>query len=259
MAKNEKFALITGASTGIGCEYAKQLAAEGYGLVLVARSKDKLSSLSDDLTNKFGIESHVFVQDLAAKDAAQNIFAYTTKHNIGIDLLINNAGFGDVGKFLEHDIKEHLDMLNAMLMVIVELCHMYMPRMLELNSGGIINVSSVVGLMGTSLKMKVTRALYRPIKCFVIAFTEQLKVAYSDTNIKLQCLCPGLTISDFHKRVGQEDLYDKIPSFLWLSSAKVASISLKELAKGKKLVLVTGFVNKVGILLHRIASIFFWK
>ena len=259
MAKNEKFALITGASTGIGYEYAQQLAAEGYGLVLVARSKDKLNSLSDDLIRKFGIESHIVVQDLVEQDAAANIFAYTTKHNINIDLLINNAGFGDVGKFLEHDIKEHIDMLNAMLMVIVELCHIYMPRMLENNKGGIINVSSVVGLMGTSLKMKVTRALYRPIKCFVIAFTEQLKVAYSDTNIKFQCLCPGLTVSDFHKRVGQEDLYDKIPSFFWLTSDKVVSISLRELARDKKLVLVTGFINKVGILFHRIVSIFSWR
>jgi short-subunit dehydrogenase len=253
------YALVTGASTGIGAEYAKLLASEGYNIILVSRNKSLLDEVAKNIKNNHNVDVHVFPQDLSNLDAAKNIYEYTSSNDLKVEILINNAGYGDVGKFLEHNLNEHTAMLHSMLQVIVELTHYYMPEMMNRNSGYIINVSSVVGLMGTSLKMKVTRALYRPIKCFVIAFSEQLKVAYGDTNIKVQCLCPGLTVSNFHKRVGQEDLYDKIPSLFWLTSAEVASLSYNALKTKNNVVFVTGFINKIGILFHRISSVFLWR
>ncbi|MEE3003272.1 MAG: SDR family oxidoreductase [Pseudomonadota bacterium] len=249
-------ALITGASSGIGEAFAEMLAKEGYNLVLVARNIDKLNSLSSSLSEKYGIKAYVYGQDLSESNAVSNIHKFTQEKEITIDLLINNAGHGDVGGFIDHSMAEHNAMISSMLTALVELTHVYLPDMVARKDGAIINVASVVGLMGTSLNMMVKRSLYRPIKSFVIAFTEQLDVAYRSTGVRFQCLCPGLTISDFHKRVGQEDLYDKLPSFMWLTSEEVARRSLIGLRKKKKLVFVTGFINKLGIFFHRLCSLF---
>ena len=255
---SKKYALITGASTGIGAEYAKLLAKESCNVVLVARNKEKLDEIADFVKKNHNVEAHVIVQDLSHSDAAKNIYNYTNTNGINIDFLINNAGYGDVGTFLDQELGDHLAMINSMLSVIVELCRLYMPAMVERDFGAVVNVSSVVGLLGVlaTRKMKITRALYRPIKCFVIAFTEQLKVAYGHTGIRIQCLCPGLTVSDFHKRVGQEVLYKEVPSFFWLTSEEVVSLSLTGLKSNRKVVFVTGFINKVGIFMYKLLSLF---
>ena len=251
-----KIALVTGASAGIGEAYCQLLAKDGCSLVVVARSADKLASLAKTLEHQYKIKVFVCVQDLAEPNAAANIYNFTQQNNLAVDLLINNAGFGDVGHFLDHSMEEHSAMLRAMLGAIVELTHFYLPSMLGKKHGGIINVSSVVGLLGLSLRSQVTRALYRPIKCFVIAFTEQLALAYKDTGVHFQCLCPGLTISEFHKRSGQAGLRDKTPKFLWLSSEEVATRSYFALRKNRKVIVVTGFINKIGIFIHRLVNLF---
>lgn len=257
MTNLQHTALITGASTGIGAAYSKLLAAQGYNLVLIARDKGKLDVLAQQLQQQYEIKTYVLPQDLSLANAALNIYNFTCKNNLHIDMLINNAGFGDSGKFLQHDIAEHNAMIQAMLSVIVQLCHYYLPAMLAENRGTIINVASVVGLLGQAMKNKVTRALYRPIKVFVIAFTQQLQLAYKDNGVNFQCLCPGLTISDFHKRTGQQQLYKTIPKFLWQDSMIVAKTSLMKLSRQKNnTVVVTGWINKFAIFIYKITSIF---
>jgi len=256
MNKQGKTALVTGASTGIGAAYSHALAKAGYNVVLVSRSEIRLQEVAKEIKTSYGVEAYVCPQDLSVVDAAKQIFLYTESQQLTIDFLVNNAGFGDVGKFIDHPLSEHNAMLQAMLGAVVELSHYYLPGMIERQRGAIINVASVVGLMGRSLHSKVMRALYRPIKCFVIAFTEQLQVAYKDTGVYFQCLCPGLTISHFHERVGQADLYKTTPAWLWLSSEAVATRSLQAATRGRPLVLVTGWINHVGIFLHKLTSLF---
>jgi short-subunit dehydrogenase len=256
MDKQRKTALVTGASTGIGEAYCHALAQAGYDVVLVSRNETRLQAVATAIKAAHGVEAYVFPQDLSIQEAAKRIFTYTQTQQLTIDFLVNNAGFGDVGKFIDHPLSEHNAMLQAMLGAVVELSHYYLPGMIERREGAIINVASVVGLMGRSLRSKVMRALYRPIKCFVIAFTEQLQVAYQDTGVYFQCLCPGLTISHFHERVGQADLYKTTPAWLWLSSEAVAMRSLQAATRGRPLVLVTGWINHVGIFLHKLTSLF---
>lgn len=251
-----KTALVTGASTGIGEAYSYALAKAGYDVVLVSRNETRLQEVATAIKAAYGVEAYVFPQDLSSVDAATRIFAYTQSQQLTIDFLVNNAGFGDVGKFTDHSLSEHNAMLQAMLGAVVELSHYYLPGMIARQAGAIINVASVVGLMGRSLRSKVVRALYRPIKCFVIAFTEQLHVAYQGTGVYFQCLCPGLTISHFHERAGQAYLYKTTPAWLWLSSEGVATRSLRAATRGRPLVLVTGWINHVGIFLHKLTSLF---
>lgn len=256
MDKQGKTALVTGASTGIGEAYSHALAKAGYDVVLIARNEARLQAVAEAIETTHGVKTYVFPQDLSQADAAKEIFSYTQSQQLTIDFLVNNAGFGDVGKFIDHPLEQHNAMLQAMLGAVVDLSYYYLPSMIERQCGVIINVASVVGLMGRSLRSKVMRALYRPIKCFVIAFTEQLHIAYKDTGVYFQCLCPGLTVSHFHERVGQADLYQTTPSWLWLSSEAVATRSLQAATRARPLILVTGWINHVGIFLHKLTSLY---
>ena len=247
-----KNALITGASYGIGAAYCEILSSQGCNLVMVARDIEKLKQLSSDLSAKHGIKTYILKQDLKSTSAAKNIFAFTTKENINIDLLINNAGFSNVEGFVETDMQKHNGMIHAMLNVVVELCHGYLPSMLQREGCGIINVASVVAFINIKHKNRGVRSLYSPIKSFVALFSEQLHANYCSQGVAIQCLCPGLTVTEFHKRIGEQDLYKNTPKFLWQTAAEVAAQSLTALEKSKKAILVTGFINKVAIFCYRL-------
>ena len=146
-------------------------------------------------------------------------------------------------------------MINCMLLSIVDLCHLYMPQMIEQKFGYIINLGSVAGLVGYSKSEKAMRTLYRPIKSFVILFTEQLAKSYAQHGLVLQCLSPGLTVSDFHNRSGEGYLYDRLPKFFWLPGCVVVAKSLRALSKPKKVILVTGWVNKLIVFVWRLTHL----
>ena len=256
MNKERAVALVTGASCGIGAAYALKLAQQGYSLVLVARSEDRLKVLAQTLERSYGVTVLVCRVDLTSPRAVDSITAFTKMHNLDIDLLINNAGFGDVGVFCDHALSEHKAMLDAMLYAVVGLTHVYLPGMLARNSGGIVNVSSVVGLLGPTLKSNIRRALYRPIKSFMIAFTEQLSIGYRESSVVFQCLCPGLTISNFHKRSNQMHLYREIPALFWQRADTVVDISIRALNKPRKVVVIPGILNRIFVQLSAVIGLF---
>lgn len=251
-----KTALVTGASTGIGRSYCQALAKLGVDLILVARNQSKLQQLAEELAKKHGVKAWVFPQDLADQAAPARIFEFTQSNSLQVDLLINNAGYADLASFMEIDWLAHADMLQVMLRSVVQLCHLYMPLMLDNKQGAIINVGSIASLMNFKIKGRPNRTLYRPIKAFVVAFTEKLASIYSDSGIRFQCLCPGLTYSEFHQRSGESSLYTSTHKWMWLQADTVVNKSLNTLMKGKKIVVVPGWCNRLIIYLYRLFSVF---
>ena len=251
-----KNALVTGASSGIGLQYCDELAKAGVNLIIVARDEARLQALAKKLVDKYAIKVLIIRQDLSAADAAQTIYRQTTSKNICVDLLINNAGYADKDDFLNSTNSDHVKMINSMLTAIVSLCYLYLPNMLANKNGHIINVGSIAGLMGFSKSKHAKRTMYSPIKSFVISFTEQLAKAYKARGVVFQCICPGLTFSEFHLRSGESELYDSLPKLMWMSSEKVVNKSLAALFEPRKVVVVVGLFNKFVILIWRVSHIF---
>lgn len=255
MKRGIKTALVTGASQGIGKAYCHALAERGVDLVLVARDSEQLDALAKKLMEHYSITTWVFSQDLADLSAAERIFEFTQVKSIQVDLLINNAGFSDQAAFLDGEWAVHAQMLQVMLTAVVQLCHMYLPAMLARKQGGIINVGSIASLINFKLKGRLQRTLYRPIKAFVIEFTEKLASSYKNSGVHFQCVCPGLTYSEFHKRSGDSTLYTSLPKWMWMLAAEVVKKSLSQLT-GKKTVVITGWRNCFFVYLSRLCSIF---
>lgn len=244
--KKTKSALITGASSGLGAEFARQLAPRGYELVLVARRKDRLESIANELYKEHSIQVEVLVADLTEESEIHQVEQYIIHHK-ALDLLVNNAGFGMHGKFVDLDISKHLAMLQLHDTACLRLTHAALPGMLARNHGGIINVSSISGLV------PIGNITYGTTKAFQVVFSETLNMELSGTGIKIQALCPGYVYTEFHDR---QDLAgfqrSKIPRFLWNSSEYVVKQSLNGLEKGK-IVVVPGTLYRLFASLGRVS------
>jgi uncharacterized protein len=184
--------LITGASSGIGAEFARELAARKLNLVLVARSGDRLYQLAETLQTQFQIQVDVLVQDLLLPDAGTTIYQATQSKNLKIDLLINNAGFGDYGAFAERPRQKQLDMIQLNIMALVDLTHQFLPGMVAQRSGGIINVASIAAFQPLPYL-----SVYAATKAFVLSFSEALWAETQNSGVKVLALCPGPTESNF--------------------------------------------------------------
>lgn len=249
-------AVVTGASSGLGREYCYSLAKCGVDLVVVARDTARLTELQQELCTKYKVQVHVVVQDLAKEGAARSIYLATQQLGLRVDLLINNAGYADGADFVGVSWEMHHAMLQVMLYSVVELTHLYLADMLRRKNGYIINVASVVGLVKLSLSGRLGRTLYRPIKTFIVQFTEQLASIYRGSGVLLQCLCPGLTITEFHQRSGDGGMYKSTPKMIWKSSAFVVDKSLRALGRRKKTLVVPGVINKVFVFIAKVTRIF---
>ncbi|MDP3747371.1 MAG: SDR family oxidoreductase [Phenylobacterium sp.] len=187
-----KTALVTGASSGIGEAFARALASRGANLVLVARSEAALSALAVELRAKHRVRIDVVAMDLAKAGAAERLHARTTEAGIGVDLLINNAGFGKWGGFLEFERVTYADMLALNVQAPVELCHLYLPDMLGRDGCGVINVASTAAFIPVPWA-----SVYSASKSFVLYFTEALHGEYAERGVRILALCPGGTKSNF--------------------------------------------------------------
>lgn len=185
-------ALITGASSGIGAAFAQALAMRQMNLVLVARSKDKLDLLAQQLREQYSIQVEVLTQDLTAPDAATHIFESITQKKIAIDFLINNAGFGSYGPFHETLRTKQLEMIQLNIMALVDLTYQFLPQMQARGSGCIINISSIAGFQPLPYM-----SVYAATKAFVLSFSEALWAENQDTGVKVLALCPGPTKTNF--------------------------------------------------------------
>lgn len=185
-------ALITGASSGIGATFAQVLAQRGTNVVLVARSEEKLQQLAQSLREQYAIRADVIVQDLLKPEAATTVYAAVQALGLSIDLLINNAGFGDYGKFSTRDRQKQLDMVQLNIAALVDLTHQFLPAMLERRSGSILNIASIAGFQPMPYF-----SVYAATKAFVLSFSEALWAESQDQGVCVLAVCPGPTESQF--------------------------------------------------------------
>ena len=218
-------ALITGASTGIGKELAHIHAAKGGDLIIVARSKEKLEALKTELKKKYSSEVIVIAKDLSKPEAAQEIYAEVKKAGIDIDFLINNAGYGALGKFHELDYDRQISMINLNVTSLTAMTRLFLPDFVKRNQGKILNTSSTASFMPGPLQ-----AVYYATKAYVTFFSNALSEELSDTNITVTNLMPGATETEFGATSGM----DKTVLFKKTATARsVAEDGYSAMLKGK--------------------------
>ncbi len=193
-----KWALITGASAGIGLALAAQLAAGGTNLILTARRRERLEVLADRLTRQNGVCIQVFPADLTLPAAPEQLFAFTESQRIVVDLLINNAGFGSYGRFYTSNRVRQLEMLQVNVAAVVALTHLYLPRMIERRRGDILIVASTAAFQGLPYL-----ATYAATKAFDLLFAEALAEEVRGYGIRVCALCPGPTATEFQAVAGE--------------------------------------------------------
>lgn len=220
-------ALITGASSGLGEVFARRLAARGYNLLLTARREERLNKLRHELEAKHSITVEVFVADLTRADDVDRLTGRIDSLD-SLEMLVNNAGFGVLGSFVEIDAEGHADMIQVHVVAAVRLTRAALPKMIDRGSGAIINVSSVAGFRtGGSV-------IYSATKACLTSFTQLLYTELNRSGVRVQALCPGLVYTGFHDTPDFE-CFDRsrIPKFLWLSADYVVDASLKALARNR--------------------------
>ena len=221
-------ALITGASAGLGSEFAHQLAAGGKDLVLVARRAEPMEKLAAKLNDEFGVDVDIITADLANPDAPQAIYDETIARNFAIDTLINNAGSAGPDLLAKRDWKVQQAHLNLMMTSYAALCHFFVPAMQEQGYGRVLNVASVAGLVTTPGDMN-----YGPTKTYLIALSRALSEAVKKDGVHVLALCPGFTHTDFHASERLATMKAGMPGFLWYDADVVVREGLAALEKGK--------------------------
>jgi short-subunit dehydrogenase len=216
-------ALITGATAGIGLEIARQLAARGTDIVLVARNQERLGEVALQLTQEFGVRTEVVAADLTDRDELAVVEARLADATRPIDLLVNNAGFGLKGRFLDNSIEQEQAHLDVLVVAPLRLSHAALGPMVERGSGKIVNVSSVAGYL--------PRGTYSAAKAYVTRFSEWAYNEYKPQGVHVMALCPGFVRTEFHERmdVGR----DSAPDFLWLDAEEFVTAALADLDAGK--------------------------
>ena len=191
--------LITGASSGIGESFARQLAARGRNVLLVARSEDKLATLCNELGRDNKISAQYIALDLTGPDAAAHLFEETERRGLSVETLINNAGYGSVGDFTNQDLERELRMIDLNIKALVALMHRFLAPMRERKRGAVINVASTAGFQPVPFM-----ATYAATKAFVLSFSEALWEENRPLGIKVMALCPGVTETNFFEAAGIE-------------------------------------------------------
>jgi short-subunit dehydrogenase len=217
----KKWALVTGATAGIGESFTRLLAAKGFNLVLVARDEARLYERADGLKEKYGAESVVIVADLATEAGCEKVEDYIRANEI--EVLINNAGFGINKAFTMSDLAKEEEVLKVLVRTPMRLMHVVLPAMKERNSGVVINVSSVASF--------IAGGAYSASKAYLTVLSESLSTELSSTNIKVSALCPGFTRTEFHQR-GRMKMAG-LPNFMWLNSDVLVAKAWKDAISGK--------------------------
>lgn len=229
--------MITGASGGIGLELAHHFAKDGHNLVLVARSKQKLENLANELEGKYGMKADVVVADLGESTAVDQVMNEVDKRNIQIEMLVNNAGFGLYGEFHTIDWAQEQEMMMVNMMALTELTKRIVPTMINQKSGKILNVASTAAFQPGPLM-----ATYYATKAYVLSFSEALENELKGTGVSVSILCPGPTETGFQQRASMED--SKLLDGGIMSAEQVADIAYKAFMAGKTLI-IPGTQNKL--------------
>ncbi len=243
---NKTYTLITGASKGIGLELAYIFAKNKHNLILVARTRELLDKIKADLINKYEILVEVIVEDLTKENVAKDIYNYTKAKKLNVDVLVNNAGFGDYGNFVDTSISKNQDMVQLNIVTLTELSHYYLKDMIKNKSGKIMNVASIASFLPGPLM-----ATYYATKSYVLSFTEALSKELKNTGVSVTALCPGTTRTNFFDVANaNEKNSNLLKNMKPADPYKVALYGYKKLMK-KKVIALYGGTNKLLVFLIR--------
>jgi uncharacterized protein len=234
-------AVVTGATAGIGREFAEQLARRGHDLLLVARDRDRLTQAASSLASRLGVETEAFPADLTREDDVTRL-AERIAASPRLTLLVNNAGFGTRGRLAEVDPGKQVAMVRLHTLAPLRLTQAALPVLLRNRAGAVVNVSSVASFIFSAGNVN-----YCATKAYLTTFSEGLAAELAGTGVQAQALCPGFTRTEFHSRMSEPD---RLPRFAWLSAEAVVRHSLRCLDQGGPTVCIPGlrFRLLVGII-----------
>lgn len=261
MENRRAWALITGASAGIGAEFARQLAEKGYDLILVARRRERLEALAEILRQRFKVQIEVLPADLADDGELRQVEKYAAGKD-DLEVLVNNAGFGIPGLFAETEIDTTMTMVNVHVIASVRLTRAVLPAMIERNRGFVIQVSSI-----SAFNSSTGSPTYGATKAYLNAFTDGLVTELYGTGVHVQALCPGFTHTEFHDSEKYEKfrVKERIPEFMWMDCDTVVRASLQNVLKragiyvpgvGNKILAFMGAVGIVRGVIHLYQALF---
>ncbi|MBX9783853.1 MAG: SDR family oxidoreductase [Chitinophagaceae bacterium] len=233
-----KTALITGASSGFGAEFAKEFAKDKHNLILVARGVDKMNALAETIRNQYNVDVKVTGKDLSKTEDVKALYDELQQQNIHIDYLVNNAGFGDFGFFHESDWSKQEQMINVNITALTYLTRLFVPLMIKNGYGKVLNVAS-----SAAFQPGPTMSVYYATKAFVLSFSEAISNELNGTGVTVTCLCPGAAESGFQSAAAMEESKlvkgKKLPT-----SAEIAAFGYKHMMKGS-LTVIPGFMNNI--------------
>jgi hypothetical protein len=230
------YALVTGASGGIGYEFALELARRKKNILLVARSHDKLTDLKRILIERHKIQCDFIALDLSTPTAANQLYHWCLTNQYDVDILINNAGYGLFGYFEKQDISEVKNMMQLNMNTMVELCHLFLPGLKLKSRSYILNVAST-----SSYQAVPTLSVYAATKSFVVLFSRGLRYELKDTSVSVSCFSPGTTTTNFMDRARMDALKQKAEKFS-MDADEVARIGIEGMFNGKAEI-IPGFIN----------------
>ncbi|MFC1745958.1 SDR family NAD(P)-dependent oxidoreductase [Candidatus Riflebacteria bacterium] len=235
-----RFAMVTGASSGLGVDFANILAAKRCNLILVARRQERLNALSLKLKKKYGVRVEIIPQDLSLPGAPTIVFKKIKQLRIGVDILINNAGMGHYGKFMEIPWEDERDMLRLDLLNLVHLSKLFIGEMLKRKFGYVLNVASIAAFQPVPYYSS-----YAGAKSFVLSHSEALNYELRNTGVRISALCPGVTATEFFDAAGQHSLtfFQKLTM---MKSHTVARIGIRAMFAGKPFI-IAGFLNTLSM------------
>ncbi|MEM7770466.1 MAG: SDR family oxidoreductase [Cyanobacteria bacterium P01_A01_bin.37] len=239
-------ALITGASSGIGYAFAQALARRGIDLILVSRSEEKLTALANTLAQEWNITARAIAQDLTKPDAAVTVANAVAAQGMTVDMLINNAGFGDYGSFSDRPRQRHLDMIQLNIAALVDLTYQFLPEMQRQQSGTIVNISSIAGFQPMPYL-----SVYAATKAFVLSFSEALWAENKPYNIRVIASCPGPTETSFFKAAQFPESIGSVTPRQIAQPDTIVQDVLKELESDVPTIVSGGFLNQVIVNLAR--------
>jgi short-subunit dehydrogenase len=242
----ESTCLVTGASSGIGAEIARELAGRGHGVTLVARREERLRELAQELERNHEVRAEIVAASVSDREGRQRLADEIEGRGLTVEVLVNNAGFGSGGRFQNQEVEAEEEMVRTNVEGVVGLCGVYAPRLVARGRGAILNVGSVAGFQPVP-----RQTTYAATKAFVNSFTEALHMDLAGTGVSATLVCPGFTETEFAE-VGGLGSFDQLPSFLVDSPRDVARAAVEGMEKGKRSV-VPGAHNVVTALGGRLA------
>jgi short-subunit dehydrogenase len=234
--------LVTGASSGIGAEIARGLARRGHGVTLAARREERLRELADELIDEHGVQADTISTDVSDPGSRDALRDELRERELAVEVLVNNAGYGSGGAFVELDGDSEAAMVRTNVEAVVSLTSAFMPEMVDRRRGAVLNVASLIAFQPVPFQ-----ATYGATKAAVLSFTDALHEELRGTGVTVTAVCPGPVRTEFGEAGGFGGADDRIPSFLWLSAEKVAEDALAGLERGDRMV-VPGPINQIAAL-----------